>query len=83
MNTNTRFISDPISAERTITLKKDISALELVEKENATRMGVLSLIPKGSQLDICGLGFNERTYTVQCNNRTFVVFQQDVNPVWG
>ncbi len=62
-----------------MTLKKDISALEIVRKENISgHFGVLAQIPKGSELEICAAGFNERTYRVLCHNRLYFVFRQDL-----
>jgi len=60
-------------------LSKAISALEIVRRENVTGyFGVLAQIPKGSTLEICGNGFNERTYRVLCGNRLYFVFRQDL-----
>jgi hypothetical protein len=63
----------------TITLNKEVSALELVRRENVSgHFGVLAQISKGSTLEICGDGFNERTYRVLYGNRLFFVFRQDL-----
>ncbi len=79
MKRQTALAAEPVSTESTITLRKDVSALELVRRENETGyFGVLSLISKGSNLEICGTGFNERTYKVRWQNRLFFVFQQDL-----
>jgi hypothetical protein len=65
--------------EGTITLKNDVSALEIVRRENVTgHFGVLAQISKGSRLEICGSGFNERTYRVRFQDRLFFVFRQDL-----
>jgi hypothetical protein len=79
METNTAYAAGPVSAEASITLKKDVSALEIVRRENARgHFGGVALISKGSRLEICGSGFNERTYKVKCQNRLFFVFHQDL-----
>jgi hypothetical protein len=79
MERKTAFTAEPVPAAATITLKKDVSALEIVRRENAKgHFGGLALISKGSRLEICGSGFNERTYKVRCQNRLFFVFQQDL-----
>jgi hypothetical protein len=63
----------------TVTLKKDVSALEIVRRRNDTgHFGVLAQISKGSRLEICGTGFNERTYKVRFQDRLFFVFNQDL-----
>jgi hypothetical protein len=75
----TNSVLEPASIEATITLKKDVSALEIVRRENATgHFGVLAQISKGSSLEICGTGFNERTYRVRFQDRLFFVFRQDL-----
>ena len=74
----------PLAAESfsigtTVTLGKEVSALEIVRRENVSgHFGVLAQIPKGSTLEICGSGFNERTYRVLCRNRLYFVFRQDL-----
>ena len=79
MHRKTAFAAPPASPEATITLKKDVSALEIVRRENAKgHFGGLALISKGSRLEICGSGFNERTYKVRFQNRLFFVFRQDL-----
>lgn len=65
--------------EDVITLKKDVSALEIVRREDITGpFGVLAQISKGSRVEICGGGFNERTYRVRFQDRLFFVFRQDL-----
>jgi hypothetical protein len=65
--------------EGTVMLRKDVSALEIVRREDAKgHFGVIAQIAKGSILQICGVGFNERTYKVQFQNRLFFVFSQDL-----
>jgi len=69
----------PGQQEGTITLRKDVSALEIVRREEATgHFGVIAQIAKGSILEICGTGFNDRTYKVRFQNRLFFVFSQDL-----
>ena len=71
--------TEPALTEATITLKKDVSALEIVRKKNASEhFGVLAQISKGSSLEICGTGFNERTFKVRFQDRLFFVFRQDL-----
>ena len=79
METNTAYAAGPVPAEAIITLKKDVCALEIVRRENAKgHFGGVALISKESRLEICGSGFNERTYKVKCQNRLFFVFHQDL-----
>ena len=73
----TAFAAEPVTTDATITLRKDLSALEIVRKATG-HFGVLAQISKGSRLEICGSGFNERTYKVRFQNRLFFVFRQDL-----
>ncbi len=60
-------------------LRKDVSALEIVRRKDAKgHFGVIAQITKGSRLELCGSGFNERTYKVRFENRLFFVFSQDL-----
>ncbi len=78
-NEQTTSTSEPAWTEGAITLKRDVSALEIVRRENVTgHFGVLAQISKGSRLEICGSGFNERTYRVRFQDRLFFVFRQDL-----
>jgi hypothetical protein len=82
MNVAALFIPSTVSVEKRITLEKNVSAMEIVRTENVTpRLGAISVIPKGYCLEVCGSGFNERTYKVRCEDRFFFVFRQDVDPV--
>lgn len=68
-----------LKMEPTITLKKDVSALEIVRRKNASGpFGAPAQISKGSRLEICGTGFNERTLRVRFQDRLFFVFRQDL-----
>jgi hypothetical protein len=73
------FAIEPSSKGGTITLEKELSALEIVRRENVSgHFGVLARISKGSTLEICGTGFNDRTYRVRYQDRLFFVFRQDL-----
>ena len=64
---------------RSLTLDNDVSALELtIEVDSPERLGGISLIPKGSTVEIFGFGFNERTYKIRCQDRFYYVFIQDL-----
>jgi len=75
----TAFMKEADLMEPTITLKKDVSALEIVRKKNASGpFGAPAPISKGSRLEIFGTGFNERTLRVRFQDRLFFVFRQDL-----
>jgi hypothetical protein len=81
MDINALCIPECVEIEKTLTLSKEISAMELVRRESgAARLGAIAALPKGSQVDVCGPGFNDRTFKVRYENRFFFVFLQDVEP---
>jgi hypothetical protein len=78
MDINTLFIPDYVTLKETITLSKDISAIELVPAEGGPRLGQIALLPKGAVLEVCGAGFNNRSAKVRSNGRFYFVFLQDI-----
>jgi hypothetical protein len=79
MDITALFIPECVQVEKTLTLTKEISAMELVRRESGgTRLGAIATLPKGSHLEVCGRGFNDRTFKVRYNDRFFFVFLQDV-----
>jgi hypothetical protein len=62
-----------------ITLSKNIAAISIEGSENGKpRCGLISQLPKGTELTIVGAGFNHRTAKVCCHNRSYFVFLQDI-----
>jgi hypothetical protein len=62
-----------------ITLAKPIVGLQLeATRDGVYRMGLLSQLPTGAELLICGEGFNERTAKVRCHEHYYFVFLQDI-----
>jgi hypothetical protein len=77
--TQLAFPNECVSAGATITLNKDISALEIVRRDNASgHFGVMAQLSKGCTVEICGPGFNERTCRASCHDRLFFIFRQDL-----
>jgi hypothetical protein len=62
-----------------VTLSKVIAAINIRETEDGhMRMGLISQLPQGAELQICGEGFNERTIKVRWGERLYFVFVQDI-----
>lgn len=72
------FIPECVTIQATITVQKDISALEIIPAEGAARLGQLVPLKKGSHLEICGKGFNGRTVKARCDGRFFFIFLRDL-----
>ena len=81
MNIKSPFLSERNARQGTLTLSKEISALELVSTNNGAHAGKITPVPKGACLQVCGSGFNERTIKVRWEGRLCFVFLQDVEPV--
>lgn len=64
-----------------ITLEKNIAAIAIEGTEQGRpRYGLLSQLPKGTELTVVGNGFNHRTATVRCHDKAYFVFLQDIEP---
>jgi len=81
MDITTIFTPEDIHATKSYTLSKNISAIQLVvDKNGDTRLGLISQLARGSRIDVCGDGFNDRTIKVRMGNAFFFAFLQDLEP---
>jgi hypothetical protein len=66
--------------ERCFHLRNDIAAIQLLDSENAeeAKLGMITQLPAGAVLHVCGPGFNERTLKVRWAEGMYFVFLQDV-----
>lgn len=71
--------ASPQSSERICVLSEEISAMELIpNRTGQMQLGLLSSLPQGAEIKICGEGFNERTAKVRCRGCLYFVFLQDL-----
>ena len=64
---------------RKLTLPKQISAIQMVPAGNTHgKLGLITQLPCGATVDICGDGFNERTAKIRYGQGYFFVFLQDL-----
>lgn len=62
-----------------IMLPKQVSAMQLLPAPGApARLGLITQLPSGAIVDVCGDGFNERTAKVRYCEGYFFVFLQDL-----
>ena len=67
------------AVEQTVRLEKDISAIELEPGENGeAKLGRITPLLRGTKLDICGAGFNDRTVRARAYGRYYFIFRQDI-----
>ena len=81
MKSNSQYPPQPDPVPRLLTAPQALSALELLPAHSGAHAGRLTPVPKGTRLQVCGQGFNERTIQVRWEGRVGFVFLQDVEPV--
>lgn len=66
--------------ERLYVLPKFISAIQILpsEESGSTRLGLITQLPEGAEIEISGEGFNEDTLRVKCGNALYYVFMEDL-----
>lgn len=68
-----------VAHETSYFLSKNIAAIQVVPHECETsRLGVITQLPEGAQLDACGDGFDDRTIKVKWQGCCYFVFLQDL-----
>lgn len=67
--------------EETYTLGKSVSAIQIMAAEDGSRrLGLITQLPEGAQIDVGGPGFNDRTVKVRCGGSSYFVFLDDLEP---
>jgi hypothetical protein len=66
-------------SEQSCVLSEEILATELIpNRTGGMQLSPLSSLPKGTEIEICGEGFNDRTAKVRWRGRFYFVFLQDL-----
>jgi hypothetical protein len=69
---------EELSSQRYL-LSQRIRAIELgPDQMGKMRLGPVSTIPAGSEVECCGQGFNANTVRVRCRGRFYFVYRQDL-----
>ncbi|MBV9766299.1 MAG: hypothetical protein JOZ48_15740 [Acidobacteriaceae bacterium] len=69
----------PGSPKKTYILPRNIAAIQAIsDGQGHTRMGTILQLPEGTQVDVCGDGFNDRTVKVSCQSGFYFIFLEDV-----
>jgi hypothetical protein len=73
-------IPESVCPQKTYTLSRRIAALRLIAPADGQRgkLGEISQLQPGAQLDCCGDGYNERTIKVHYAGEFYFVFLQDL-----
>jgi hypothetical protein len=71
----------PISLEKAYTLSKSVSAIQILPTEDGerTRLGLITRLPQGAEIEIGGPGFSDRTVSVRCSGASYFVFVEDLD----
>jgi len=74
-------IPGPIPLERVFTLSTSVSAIQILPTEDGerTRLGLITQLPEGAELEIGGPGFSDRTVCVRCSGASYFVFLDDLD----
>jgi hypothetical protein len=79
INRATFFIPDEDAGGNAVALSRTISALQLVRKEDGSvKLGLLAQLSPGTQVVLCGSGFNDRTVKVRAHKEYYFIFRQDL-----
>lgn len=74
------FIPDEGLGGSPVVLARNISAIQLVKKEDGgAKLGFLVQLAAGTKVLLCGDGFNERTVKIRAEGNCYFVFRQDVS----
>ncbi len=69
--------------EKSYTLTKNVSAIQILstdDSEERSRLGLITQLPEGVQVDVGGPGFNDRTVRIRCSGASYYVFLDDLEP---
>ena len=64
---------------RTVVLTRKASAVQLETIANGTpKLGLICQFPPGTQVELCGDGYSERTVKVRYRDNFYFVFRNDI-----
>jgi hypothetical protein len=74
-------IPGPIPIEKVFTLTSSVSAIQILPSEDGqrTRLGLITQLPVGAEIEIGGPGFSDRTVSVRCGGAAYFVFLDDLD----
>ena len=69
--------------ERIFVLPKIVSAIQILpsDESGSSRLGLLTQLPEGAEIEIGGPGFNDATLRVRCGNSFYYVFLDELELV--
>ena len=72
-------VASPAFEGTTFTLPRNISAIQAISgPDESVRLGTILQLPEGTQVRVCGDGFNERTAKVAWEGAYYFIFWEDL-----
>jgi hypothetical protein len=83
MKVDAVYVAAETQFERLYILPKIISAIQILpsDESGTSRLGLLTQLPEGAEIEIGGPGFDDRTVRVKCGNAVYFVFLDDLKLV--
>ncbi len=74
--------SSEIAFEKSYTLARNVSAIQILpgNAEDRSKIGLITQLPEGVQVQVGGPGFDERTVRVRYSGNAYYVFLEDLEP---
>jgi hypothetical protein len=75
--------SPSVLVETIYTLPRGVSAIQVLASEHGepTRLGLITQLPQGAEIEISGPGFSDGTVKVRCSGASYFVFLDDLETV--
>lgn len=78
VNKGSIFIPPSISEGRLLKLSRPVCAIQLVPKDDRAKLGPLVSLDVGTEVTLCGEGYNDRTVKVCARDQYYFVFSADL-----
>ncbi len=77
------YVAEETSHGRLYVLPKIVSAIQILpsDEHGSKRLGLLTQLPEGAEIEIGGPGFNDQTLQVRCGTSAYFVFLDDLEMV--
>ena len=82
MQSEPAYSAAALPVEKSYTLARNVSAIQILPGNEADRskLGLITQLPEGVQLDFTGPGFDDRTVRVRYSGNAYYVFLEDLEP---
>lgn len=83
MSVEESYVAEQSPFGRVYILPKIVPAIQILpsDESGSTRLGLLTQLPEGAEIEIGGPGFNDRTLRVRCGTAGYYVFLDDLELV--